>query len=139
MRGWHSGKQGFGVFDLDHQDIRIQILLHPVSVKLWGKKNLVFFFFFLPSPTCLPIVNNLKLRSTKSVGHRLRDRSCGKWRERKKHKSFEHTPEAGRSAIDRSDVFILANRCALCFREVLSLGCEAWSVERAVHGAPPVF
>lgn len=55
------------------------------------------------------------------------------------HKNFEHTLEVGRSSIDRSDLFILANTCAVGFREVLSVGCEAWSVGRAAHGAPPLF
>lgn len=53
--GWKTGILGFG-------PIRIQILLHPVSVKLLCKNSSHF-------PTPLPIINNLILRSAKSVGH----------------------------------------------------------------------
>lgn len=55
---------------------------------------------------------------------------------RNSHRSFEHTLEEGRPPVDRSCSLILANSCAVGFREELSL---AWSVGSAVHGAPPVF
>lgn len=51
-----------GIWGLDLVIIRIQILLHPVSVKLLCKKSVHF-----PAPP--PIINNRKLGPAKSVGH----------------------------------------------------------------------